>query len=144
MTIASVTTDINFGPYKIPSNAQNMIMNNFAQRNNLSVEVVIPEPIMSNQLATTMWLHEEFNFKQIILSSIYQLPKNKNLEKLINKMNDVQFNFAIEGLRGKGNEFINCVSEEALIFEQSTIIETVNTTWTQLNQEFLKKLKKKI
>ena len=42
MTIASITTDINIGPYKIPSNAQNMIMNNYAQRNNLSVEIVIP------------------------------------------------------------------------------------------------------
>ena len=49
MTTASVTTDINIGPYKIPSNAQNMIMNNFAERNGLKIEVVIPEPIMSDQ-----------------------------------------------------------------------------------------------
>lgn len=50
MTVASVTTDINIGPYKIPSNAQNMIMNNYAQRNNISIEIVVPEPIMSDQL----------------------------------------------------------------------------------------------
>ena len=43
MTIATVTTDIHIGPFKIPSNGQNMIMNNYAQRNNLKVELVIPE-----------------------------------------------------------------------------------------------------
>ena len=77
MTIASVTTDINIGPFKIPSNAQNMIMNNYANRNKLSVEVVIPEPIKSDQLATTQWLHKEFNFSNIILCSIHQLPQKK-------------------------------------------------------------------
>ena len=50
MTTASVTTDINIGPFKIPSNGQNMIMNNYAQRNNLIIEFVIPEPMMSNAL----------------------------------------------------------------------------------------------
>ena len=63
MSIATVTTDINIGPFKIPSNGQNMIMNNYAQRNKLSIEIVIPEPIISDQLATTIWLHQEFNFK---------------------------------------------------------------------------------
>ena len=59
MTIASITTDINFGPYIIPSNAQNMIMNFFANRNNISIELVIPEPIFSYQYATTLWLHKQ-------------------------------------------------------------------------------------
>ena len=35
MTTATITTDINIGPFKIPSNGQNMIMNNYAERNNL-------------------------------------------------------------------------------------------------------------
>ena len=65
MTIATVTTDINIGPFKIPSNGQNMIMNNYAQRKNLKVELVIPEPMMSNRLATLSWLHEEFKFKKV-------------------------------------------------------------------------------
>ena len=47
MTTATITTDINIGPFKIPSNGQNMIMNNYAQRNNLVVELVIPEPLMT-------------------------------------------------------------------------------------------------
>ena len=73
MTTASITTDINFGPYKIPSNAQNMIMNNFASRNALKVELVIPEPIMSDQLETTQWLNEEFNFQNIHFFTKYSL-----------------------------------------------------------------------
>ena len=38
MTVATITTDINIGPFKIPSNGQSMIMNNYAQRNNLAVD----------------------------------------------------------------------------------------------------------
>ena len=66
MTTASVTTDINIGPFMIPSNGQNMIMNNYAQRNNLVVEIVIPEPFQSNALATVQWLHhndKKFNIE---------------------------------------------------------------------------------
>ena len=59
MAIAIVNTDINIGPFKIPSNGQNMIMNNYAARNNLVVELVIPEPMMSNALATALWLHND-------------------------------------------------------------------------------------
>ena len=54
MTVASITTDINIGPFKIPSNGQNMIMNNYASRNKLTVELVIPEPMMSNALETAV------------------------------------------------------------------------------------------
>ena len=61
MTIATVTTDINIGQFKIPANGQNMIMINYAQRNNLVVELAIPEPMKSNALATLQWLHKERN-----------------------------------------------------------------------------------
>ena len=70
MTVASVTTDIAMGPFLIPSNAQNMIMNSFAQRCNKKIEIVIPEPILSDPLLTTQWLHEEFGFKSIIFNWI--------------------------------------------------------------------------
>ena len=83
MTTASVTTDINIGPFKIPSNGQNMIMNNYAQRNNLVVELAIPEPLMSNALATVQWLHNERKLSRIILCSIHQLPVSQDrIEKL--------------------------------------------------------------
>ena len=78
MAIASVTTDINMGPYRIPSNAQNMVMNNYAQRMNKKIEIVIPEPIFSDKLATTQWLQEDFSFTDIFFCTIYQLPKIRN------------------------------------------------------------------
>ena len=59
MSSVSITTDLNIGPFKIPSNGQNMIMNYYAARNNLVVELVIPEPMMSNALATALWLHND-------------------------------------------------------------------------------------
>lgn len=144
MTIASVTTDMNFGPFKIPSNAQNMIMNNYAQRNKLSIEIVIPEPIISDQLATTIWLHQDFNFKKIILCSIHQLPQKKtHLKNLINKMNNVEFYFAIEGLKGKGNNFIKNVSKESKIFQNCNMINTNKTSWSKLYKNFKKAYKVK-
>ena len=35
MTIAIINTDMNIGPFKIPGNGQNMILNNYAERNNI-------------------------------------------------------------------------------------------------------------
>ena len=71
MSTAIINTDINIGPFKIPNNGQNMIMNNYAERNNLVVETVIPEPMMSNALATVQWLHDNKKFNKIILCSIH-------------------------------------------------------------------------
>jgi len=134
MTVATVTTDINIGPFKIPSNAQNMIMNNYAERNKLSVEVVIPEPIMSNQLATTQWLCKDFKFTKIILCSIHQLPKNsKIIDEIIEILGNVEFHFAIEGLKGSGKEFlINCI-EESKIFENAKKIDSQKYDWLKLH-----------
>lgn len=79
MTVATVTTDINIGPFKIPANGQNMIMINYAQRNNLTVELAIPEPMKSNALATVQWLHKDRKLTRVILLSMHQLPvKKKN------------------------------------------------------------------
>tara|TARA_A100000164_G_C21758125_1_gene700266 strand:+ start:62 stop:487 length:426 start_codon:yes stop_codon:yes gene_type:complete len=133
MTTASVTTDINIGPYKIPSNAQNMIMNNFAERNSLKVELVIPEPIMSDQLGTTQWLHKEFKFNNIILCSIHQLPKKEIHQKnIINNLVGVNFNFAIEGLVGNSIDFLQKCFDEAKYFNNAEIIDTNETNWIEL------------
>ncbi len=140
MTIASVTTDINIGPFKIPSNAQNMIMNNYANRNNLTIEVVIPEPIKSDQLATTQWLLRDFKFSDVILCSIHQLPRDMNyLNKLIKNMDSVIFHFAIEGLKGKGKEFLSNCYEESKFFNSTKILDTKSLSWTNLFEMMKKK-----
>jgi len=143
MTVASITTDINIGPYKIPSNAQNMIMNNYANRFNLSIEVVIPEPIMSNELATTQWLNKEFKFSNIILCSIYQLPEDKiKINKLLKNMQGVKFHFAIEGMSGKGSKFIRKCISEVKIFNSTKIINSENEDWLKLYKKFKNKYNK--
>ena len=133
MTIATVTTDINIGPFKIPSNGQNMIMNNYVQRNDLIVQLVIPEPMMSNELATLNWLHVEFKFTKVILCSIHQLPNKKNkIENFIKSMEEVEFHFVLEGINGKGKDFLlNCV-EEAKIFMNAEKIDSTKTNWLEL------------
>tara|TARA_A100001015_G_C14963617_1_gene701972 strand:- start:1121 stop:1549 length:429 start_codon:yes stop_codon:yes gene_type:complete len=133
MTVATVTTDINIGPFKIPSNGQSMIMNNYAQRNNLAVELAIPEPLMSNHFATVLWLHEERNLSKVILTSVHQLPKDKDrIDKLIKKMNNVEFHFALEGFSGKGSKFLLNAINESEIFMKSKILDSTKTSWSEL------------
>ena len=133
MTTASVTTDINIGPFKIPSNGQNMIMNNYAERNNLVVEAIIPEPLMSNALATAQWLRKEKKLTKVIMCSIHQLPtKQDSIEKLLNNMEDVEFHFALEGISGKGRNFLLERIKEAKKFMNAKTIDSTKTTWLEL------------
>ena len=135
MSTATITTDINIGPFKIPSNGQNMIMNNYAERNNLVVEVVIPEPLMSNALATVQWLHNDRKFNKVILCSIHQLPvKQDRIDKLLNNMEDVEFHFALEGICGKGRNFLLERIEEAKMFRNAKTIDSTQTNWVELYQ----------
>ncbi len=133
MTIATVTTDINIGPFKIPANAQNMIMNNYAQRNNLQVELVIPEPFKSNALVTLQWLNKDIKFTKIILSSIYQLPRKKDwINDFIINFKRVEFHFALEGMHGKGKNFLLSCIDEVSKFEKNQIIDSKKIKWTSL------------
>lgn len=140
MTVASVTTDIHIGPYIIPSNAQNMIMNNYAERNKISIELVIPEPMKSNSLATLLWIHEERRLTNVILCSIYQLPQNKiDFKKLVSKMNNIKFHFAIEGINGNGELFLNEIFEEVKYFLKAEKIDSKESSWIELSDLVFKK-----
>ena len=133
MTIAIINTDMNIGPFKIPGNAQNMILNNYAERNKISVEEIIPEPFMSNSLATTQWVHQKKSLKIVILCSIHQLPQNKKrIEDLISSMQEVEFHFALESVSGKGKKFLLDCIKEAKIFKEAKIIDSTKTTWSEL------------
>ena len=143
MTTATITTDINIGPFKIPSNGQNMIMNNYAERNNLAVEIVIPEPMMSNALATVQWLHTERKLSKVILSSIHQLPiRQDRIEELLKNMEDVEFHFALEGISGKGRGFLLETIKEAKMFMKAQTIDSTKTTWSDLYKVMTKNKKR--
>jgi len=77
MTTAIINTDMNIGPFKIPGNGQNMILNNYAERNKLIVEEIIPEPFMSNMLATTQWTHKKKNLKKLYYAQFISCHSNK-------------------------------------------------------------------
>ena len=140
MSIASITTDLNIGPFKIPSNGQNMIMNNYAARNNLAVELVVPEPMMSREFATTLWLHKETKLSKVILCSIHQLPvKEYRIEKLLENMEDVEFHFALEGISGKGRNFLLECIKEAKMFRNAQTIDSTKTTYLGLYEMMQKK-----
>ena len=133
MTIAIINTDMNIGPFKIPGNGQNMILNNYAERNKIIVEEIIPEPFMSNALATTQWVHKKKKLKKVILCSIHQLPqKQKRIEDLINTMDDVEFHFALESISGKGSKFLLDCIKEAKMFKNAKTIDSTKTTWLEL------------
>jgi sporadic carbohydrate cluster protein (TIGR04323 family) len=133
MCIASITTDLNIGPFRIPSNGQNMIMNSYAARNNLVVELVIPEPMMSNALATALWLNNDIKLSKVILCSIHQLPvKQDKIEELLENMVDVEFHFALEGISGKGRHFLLECVKEASMFMSTQTIDSSKTTYLDL------------
>jgi sporadic carbohydrate cluster protein (TIGR04323 family) len=139
MSIASVTTDISMGPYRIPSNAQNMVMNTFALRKNKKIEIVIPEPIFSDKFATTQWLHEEFCFTDIFLCTIYQLPKlETDIQKLFENLSSVEIYFAIEGINGKGVKFLEDCFKERDLFAQMDVIPESDSNWPDLYQRLKK------
>ena len=142
MTTATVTTDINIGPFKIPSNGQNMIMNNYVERNNLLVELIVPEPMMSNALATVQWIHKKRKLSKVILSSIHQLPiKQDRIEELLKNMEDVEFHFALEGISGKGRDFLLETIKEAKMFMKAQTIDSIKTTWSDLHAMMIKNRK---
>ena len=133
MTIAIINTDMNIGPFKIPGNGQNMILNNYADRNKIKVEEIIPEPFMSNALATTIWVHKKKSLKKVILCSIHQLPQeNKRINDLINSMEDVEFHFALENIFGKGKNFLKECILEAKIFKDAKVIDNSNLSWSDV------------
>ena len=140
MTIAIINTDMNIGPFRIPGNGQNMILNNYAERNNIVVEKIIPEPFMSNSLATTQWEHKKKELKKVILCSIHQLPqKQKRIEDLINTMDDVEFHFALESICGKGSKFLLDCIKEAKMFMNAQTIDSTKTTYLGLYEMMQKK-----
>ena len=133
MTTAIINTDMNIGPFKIPGNGQNMILNNYAERNKIIVEEIIPEPFMSNALTTTQWVHKKKKLKKVILCSIHQLPQEqKRIEDLINTMDDVEFHFALESISGKGSKFLLDCIKEAKMFMNAKTIDSTKTTWLEL------------
>jgi|TARA_B100000780_G_C21112717_1_gene449823 sporadic carbohydrate cluster protein (TIGR04323 family) len=133
MTVASITTDINIGPFKIPSNGQNMIMNNYASRNKLLVELVIPEPMMSTALETVQWIHRENNLTKVIMCSIHQLPNDEDkIQELIKSMKNVEFHFALEGISGKGKNFLLESIKESKLFKQAKKIDSTKSSWSEL------------
>lgn len=124
---------MNIGPFKIPGNGQNMILNNYAGQNGITVEEIIPEPFKSTDLATTLWTHERKKLSKVIFCSIHQLPQEKKrIEKVLKKMKNVEFHFALEGISGKGKKFLMECVEEAKIFKNAKIIDSTNTSWTKL------------
>ncbi len=143
MTIAIINTDMNIGPFKIPGNGQNMILNNYAERNNIIVEEIIPEPFKSNALATTQWVHKKKKLKKVILCSIHQLPQDQyRMNKLLKSMKNVEFHFALENIYGTGRKFLkNCIIE-AKIFKHAKIIDSSKISWSDLYKLKLKKQKK--
>ena len=133
MSTATVTTDIHIGPFKIPSNGQNMIMNNYAERNNIIVEIIIPEPMKSETLVTTQWIHSKEKLSRIVMCSIHQLPIKKNrIDEFVSDLADVEFHFALEGISGKGEKFLLDCIHEAKMFNETEKIDSKATTWSDL------------
>ena len=55
------------------------------------------------------------------------------MEKFIEIMKNIEFHFAIEGINGKGMNFLIEQYEEVKIFSKSNFIDSSKSTWLGLN-----------
>ena len=70
---------------------------------------------------------------KIILCSIHQLPfKKKEYKIFISNMQNVEFHFALEGIKGKGKNFLLQHIKEANIFRKAQIINSKENDWIDL------------
>jgi len=123
VSTAIVSTDPVFGPWIIPSRAQNMIMNQYSQSRGINVDAVIPEPLFSKQLLTTRWSKESKNLSSIILCSIHQLPQDKSvIDSFLDDMHNVEVHFVLENLCGIGRKFLLEKIYESSVFLKSKVI----------------------
>ena len=68
-------------------------------------------------------------------ASIHQLPTQQNrIENLITNMKDVEFHFALEGISGKGENFLNETINEVKMFKKSQTIDSTKTDWLDLHK----------
>jgi len=76
----------------------------------------------------------------VILCSIHQLPIEQNrIEKLLKNMEDVEFHFALEGISGKGRNFLLECIKEAKMFMNAETIDSTKITWLDLHKMMQKK-----
>mgnify|MGYP000197419500 CR=1 FL=1 len=67
-----------------------------------------------------------------ILEDIFR-PK---IENFIKKTKDVEFHFALEGIKGKGEFFLNNCFKEAEVFYKAKKIDSLKTDWIELYKLF--------
>ena len=88
-------------------------------------------------------LHKERKLSKVILSSIHQLPiKQDRIKELLKNMEDVEFHFALEGISGKGRDFLLETIKEAKMFMKAQTIDSTKTTWSDLYKVMTKNKKR--
>jgi hypothetical protein len=57
-----------------------------------------------------------------------------DFDTLVKAMPNVEFHFAIEGMKGSGKDFLNSVSQEVKIFNRCELINANNFGWLELQK----------
>ena len=58
--------------------------------------------------------------------------KQTRIDELLNNMKDVEFHFALEGMSGKGRDFLLSCIKEVKMFKNAKIIDSAKTSWSKL------------
>jgi hypothetical protein len=58
--------------------------------------------------------------------------QKKWIEIFVDNMKDVEFHFALEGIKGKGKRFLQNCFKELKIFKQTNLIKEKNNSWSRL------------
>ena len=118
MTVASIAGDPHIGPWIIPARVQNIVTREYARQHGCDISYVIPEPILSNQFLTTIWIHKYSSLHMLFFCSILQLPDHESYARLLaSSLADIEIHFALEGEGGCGENFLLDACKEASLFK---------------------------
>lgn len=117
MSVVGVTAGVAYGPWRIPTRAQNMVISHYAADQGLALNYLFEEGVYYDQYPRLRELLENRDIAHLIFCSVHQLPKDRgSLLLLADRCTKTIIHFAIENRHGAGKEFLVSSFDEMSVF----------------------------
>ena len=132
MVIVGVSTGIEFGPWRMPTRAQNIIMNSYAASNKFKISDLIDKGIFYSYFPRTRSLVGRKQVDALIFSSAYQMPLEEDAIKAISSaLSKITLHFALENISGKGSDFLLSLVNQVKLFQNNLIYDQKKLVYSQ-------------
>jgi sporadic carbohydrate cluster protein (TIGR04323 family) len=128
MSIITVLTGVNMLPWKIPQRAQQVIINDYLNKNSLFPDIIFSEGLFDEHFSRlTMMLEERKDIKIIVLTSIFQIPKSRSGIDIFKGLADAyEIRFALENVIVNNLANLNVVLNELVVARKLPVLENYN------------------